>query len=116
MLHTEQAPVRAMRYRDAASLPAQAKLGMSARGYLVPVFPRYWRFHAHEGMTTITTGQWIVLAIFALGLVCSLTLFTWLVRSLRRERQGNASKPTPAQPHQAHADSAADTRSSTRIT
>ncbi|MFA5596181.1 MAG: hypothetical protein WCY47_01940 [Pusillimonas sp.] len=33
----------------------------------------------------MTTGELIVVALFVVGLVCSLTLFVWLVRALRRE-------------------------------
>lgn len=33
----------------------------------------------------MTTGEIIVLFLFAVGLVCSLTLFTWLVRLVRRD-------------------------------
>jgi hypothetical protein len=38
----------------------------------------------------MSTGQWIVLALFAGGLGCSLTLFWWLVRSVRRDRRRDA--------------------------
>lgn len=34
----------------------------------------------------MTTGQWIVLGIFAVGLSCSLTLLWWLLRIVRRDR------------------------------
>lgn len=33
----------------------------------------------------MTSGEIIVLLIFAVGLVCSLTLFSWLVRLVRRD-------------------------------
>lgn len=35
----------------------------------------------------MTTGELIVLALFGIGLVCSITLFVWLVRMLRRDRK-----------------------------
>ena len=35
----------------------------------------------------MTTGELIVLALFVIGLACSLTLFVWLVRALRRDRK-----------------------------
>ncbi|HUH86508.1 MAG TPA: hypothetical protein VL003_00460 [Pusillimonas sp.] len=33
----------------------------------------------------MTTGEIVVLLLFAVGLVCSLTLFSWLIRLIRRE-------------------------------
>ena len=36
----------------------------------------------------MTTGELIVLALFGVGLVCSITLFVWLIRMLRRESGG----------------------------
>lgn len=33
----------------------------------------------------MTTGEIIVLLLFAVGLVCSITLFSWLVRLVRRD-------------------------------
>ena len=33
----------------------------------------------------MTTGEIIVLLIFVVGLICSITLFTWLVRLVRRD-------------------------------
>lgn len=33
----------------------------------------------------MSTGEIVVLALFVIGLVCSLTLFTWLVRMLRKD-------------------------------
>lgn len=33
----------------------------------------------------MTTGELIVVALFVVGLACSLTLLVWLVRMLRRE-------------------------------
>ena len=33
----------------------------------------------------MTTGELIVIALFVVGLACSLTLLVWLVRMLRRE-------------------------------
>ncbi len=33
----------------------------------------------------MTSGEIIVLLLFAIGLVCSLTLFSWLIRLLRRD-------------------------------
>ncbi len=36
----------------------------------------------------MTTGELIVLALFGVGLVCSITLFVWLIRMLRRESSG----------------------------
>jgi len=33
----------------------------------------------------MTSGEIIVLLIFAVGLICSLTLFTWLIRIVRRD-------------------------------
>jgi len=35
----------------------------------------------------MTTGQWIVLGLFVAGLGCSLTLFWWLIRTVRRDRR-----------------------------
>jgi len=37
----------------------------------------------------MTTGEWLVLALFAIGLVCSITLFVWLVRMLRKDRHNS---------------------------
>ena len=34
---------------------------------------------------TVTTGEWIVLGIFGIGLACSISLFWWLVRTVRRD-------------------------------
>lgn len=34
----------------------------------------------------MTTGEIIVLALLGAGLVCSITLFVWLVRMLRKDR------------------------------
>lgn len=36
----------------------------------------------------MTTGELIVLALFGVGLVCSITLLVWLIRMLRREAGG----------------------------
>ncbi len=33
----------------------------------------------------MTTGEWIVLGIFAVGLACSISLFWWLIRTVRRD-------------------------------
>lgn len=33
----------------------------------------------------MTTGELIVVALFVVGLACSLTLLFWLVRALRRD-------------------------------
>ena len=33
----------------------------------------------------MTHGELIVLAVFGVGLLCSLTLLVWFVRTLRRE-------------------------------
>jgi len=33
----------------------------------------------------MTSGEIIVLIIFVIGLACSLTLFSWLIRLLRRD-------------------------------
>jgi len=35
----------------------------------------------------MTSGEIIVLLIFGVGLVCSLTLFTWLLRLIRRDNK-----------------------------
>lgn len=35
----------------------------------------------------MTTGEAIVLAIFGIGLLCSLSLFWWLLRIVRRDRR-----------------------------
>jgi hypothetical protein len=37
----------------------------------------------------MTTGEIIVLALLGTGLVCSITLFVWLVRILRKDRLNN---------------------------
>jgi hypothetical protein len=34
----------------------------------------------------MTTGEIIVLALLGAGLICSITLFVWLVRMLRKDR------------------------------
>jgi|TARA_R110000851_G_scaffold333533_1_gene515325 hypothetical protein len=34
----------------------------------------------------MTTGEVIVLALLGAGLICSITLFVWLVRMLRKDR------------------------------
>lgn len=39
----------------------------------------------------MTTGEILVLALFLLGVVCSLTLLVWLFRLIRRE--SGARKP-----------------------
>ncbi len=36
----------------------------------------------------MTTGEWIILAIFGAGLLCSLSLFLWLLRIVRRDQRG----------------------------
>ncbi|WP_255675981.1 hypothetical protein [Pusillimonas sp. MFBS29] len=40
----------------------------------------------------MTTGEWIVVGIFVVGLGCSLSLFWWLLRQVkrdsRRDKQG----------------------------
>ncbi len=33
----------------------------------------------------MSTGEIVVLALFVIGLACSLTLFTWLIRMLRKD-------------------------------
>jgi len=33
----------------------------------------------------MTTGEWIVVGIFAVGLACSISLFWWLIRTVRRD-------------------------------
>jgi len=33
----------------------------------------------------MTTGEIIVLLLFVIGLICSLTLFSWLIRLVRRD-------------------------------
>jgi len=33
----------------------------------------------------MTTGDWIVLGIFGVGLDCSFSLFWWLIRTVRRD-------------------------------
>jgi len=35
----------------------------------------------------MTSGEIIVLLLLAIGLACSLTLFVWLLRLLRRDRR-----------------------------
>ncbi len=35
----------------------------------------------------MTTGEWIAVAIFAGGLLCSLSLFWFLLRIVRKDRQ-----------------------------
>ncbi|HLR13341.1 MAG TPA: hypothetical protein VK104_06975 [Burkholderiaceae bacterium] len=34
----------------------------------------------------MTTGQWIVVALFIVALLCSLSLYLWLRRIVRRDR------------------------------
>ncbi len=36
----------------------------------------------------MTTGEWIVIAIFVVALGCSLSLFLWLRRQIRRQDSG----------------------------
>ncbi|MGB6104161.1 MAG: hypothetical protein WBF88_09980 [Pusillimonas sp.] len=33
----------------------------------------------------MTTGEWIVLGIFGVGIACSISLFWWLIRNVRRD-------------------------------
>lgn len=35
----------------------------------------------------MTSGEWIVVGIFAAGLVCSAILFWWLIRTVRRDKR-----------------------------
>ncbi len=35
----------------------------------------------------MTTGEWIAVAIFVGGLMCSLSLFWFLLRTVRKDRQ-----------------------------
>lgn len=42
----------------------------------------------------MTAGEWIVLAIFGIGLLCSLSLFWWLLRIVRRDRRNTHAAPT----------------------
>ncbi len=39
----------------------------------------------------LTTGEWIVLGMFGAGVVCSLSLFWWLLRIVRRDKHDEAS-------------------------
>lgn len=36
----------------------------------------------------MTTGQWIVVAMFVVALLCSLSLFWWLRKLIRGENRG----------------------------
>lgn len=38
----------------------------------------------------MTAGEWIVVAIFGIGLLCSLSLFWWLLRIVRRDRRSDS--------------------------
>jgi hypothetical protein len=40
----------------------------------------------------MTVGQWIVVALFGVGLVCSASLFWWLMRIVRRDRRRDAAR------------------------
>lgn len=40
----------------------------------------------------MTAGEWIVLTIFGIGMLCSLSLFWWLLRIVRRDRRNNADR------------------------
>lgn len=42
----------------------------------------------------MTAGEWIVLAIFGAGLLCSLSLFWWLLRIVRRDRRNTDAAHT----------------------
>jgi len=35
----------------------------------------------------MTTGEWIVVGIFVVGLCCSISLFWWLLRQVRQDRR-----------------------------
>lgn len=40
----------------------------------------------------MTTGEWIVIGIFVVGILCSISLFWWLIRTVRRDKRRN-TKP-----------------------
>ncbi|AEC21315.1 hypothetical protein PT7_2775 [Pusillimonas sp. T7-7] len=33
----------------------------------------------------MTTGEWIVVGIFVVGIACSISLFWWLIRQVKRD-------------------------------
>ncbi|HUH59608.1 MAG TPA: hypothetical protein VL001_05960 [Candidimonas sp.] len=35
----------------------------------------------------MTAGEWIVVALFGVGLLCSASLFWWLLRIVKRDRR-----------------------------
>lgn len=39
----------------------------------------------------MTAGEWIVVAMFGVGLLCSASLFWWLLRIVRRDRRRDAA-------------------------
>lgn len=42
--------------------------------------------------SVMTTGEWIVIGIFVVGILCSISLFWWLIRTVRRDKRRN-TKP-----------------------
>lgn len=40
----------------------------------------------------MTTGEWIVVAMFVVGLLCSLSLFWWLRKLIRGENRGEQDR------------------------
>src|SRR5690606_10864171 len=41
--------------------------------------------NTYRGRAIMTTGEWIVLGLFAVGVACSTSLFWWLIRTVRRD-------------------------------
>ncbi|MGE4368857.1 MAG: hypothetical protein AB7E12_04180 [Burkholderiaceae bacterium] len=35
----------------------------------------------------MTSGDWIVVGIFGIGVLCSLSLLAWLVRTIKRDKR-----------------------------
>lgn len=41
----------------------------------------------------MTTGEWIVVGMFVVGVLCSLSLLWWLLRTVRRDARRKDNEP-----------------------